>query len=47
MEIFFTRGKAHQNMFPLCGKESETCFHCVEKFQKHGSIVWKTPPGNK
>jgi hypothetical protein len=27
----------------LCGKVPETCFHCVEDFPKHGSIVWKNP----
>jgi hypothetical protein len=32
-----------ENRFPLCGKHAETCFHCVENFPKHVSIVWKTP----
>ena len=30
-----------ENSFPLCGKVPETCFHCVEDFPKHVSIVWK------
>ena len=35
------RGKPARNRFPLCGKVPETCFHCVEVFPKHASIVWK------
>lgn len=39
------RGRFHgvENRLPLCGKVAETCFHCVENFAKHVSIVWKTP----
>ena len=30
-----------RNLFPLSGKTPETCFHCLEKVPKHGSIPWK------
>ena len=36
--------KSARNLLPLCGRFSETRFHCVEKLPKPSSIVWKPPP---
>ena len=30
-----------RNTFPLCGKNTETRFHSMEKHPKHVSIQWK------
>ena len=39
--------KTARNLLPLCGKISETRFHCVEKPRKHVSIAWNFLRGNE